>query len=79
MPDDFQTPNDPPVRSTECYAPDPRIAWHMKRNPALSELAVKLALAAGVRCDSDASHDWEAHNAARFENVLMAHNEKADR
>lgn len=50
-------------------APDPRIAWHIKRNPRLSELAVMLAIATHERCDY-ASYEWESKNAEIFQSIL---------
>lgn len=58
-----------------CSAPDPRIEWHIKEcrrryGTEVTELAVKLALAAHERGDNDEAHDWEAHNAMSFQVVL---------
>lgn len=51
-------------------APDPRIAWHMKRNPKLSRLSIDLAIVAIERGDDDHSYQWEEANARRFQGVL---------
>ena len=51
---------------------DARIDWHLKHSGIKSELAVELALAASERGDSDASYQWEAGNARRFEAILTA-------
>ena len=55
-------------------ARDPRIDWHIKQcrvrhATEVSELAVRLALAASERGNS-ASYEWEAYNAMRFESIL---------
>lgn len=54
---------------------DPRIDWHMKfcrdrHLTEVSELAIKLALTACERGNTDAGHEWEARNAVRFQAVL---------
>lgn len=51
-------------------APDPRIAWHLQKNPSFSELAIKLAIAMDERWPSDSINEWEARNAAHFQAVL---------
>lgn len=51
---------------------DARIDWHIKRNPNLSPLAVRLALAASERGNDDAAYEWEARNAQRFQTILNA-------
>lgn len=64
------------LAATHGCAPDPRIAWHLRNTPGVSELSVKLALAVGERAGHHASHEWEAMNAQRIESVLRAHNDK---
>lgn len=60
--------------ATNGSARDPRIDWHIKQcrvrhATEVSELAVRLALAASERGNS-ASYEWEAYNAMRFEAIL---------
>lgn len=50
--------------------PDPRIAWHLRKSPQLSELAIKLAIAMDEKWPSDTTGEWEARNAAHFQVVL---------
>lgn len=51
-------------------APDPRIAWHRKKSPSLSELAIRLAIVMDEKWSSDSASEWEARNAAHFQVVL---------
>lgn len=65
------TPSEPLAQAVGSADTSPTIRWHMAHTKGVSELAVKIAVAVVGRSPQQATHEWEAENAAIVHQVLM--------